>query len=76
MRSVHLRTQKTRAMVRAGYLDGAPAMPMGDGARQSQGVLSGPALQALKLKVVQAMIVWDLVFAKWEQDEQTDTVTV
>ena len=54
--------QKTVAMVRDGHLSGAPGVPKGSGARK--GPLSGPALQALKLKAFQAMVVWDLMIAE------------
>ncbi len=57
-------------MERDGYLEGVPKMPLNNEAQELQGLVSGPALQALKLKVFQAMIVWDLIIAMQEQSEQ------
>ena len=68
--------QRTSAMVLDGYLEGAPDLAADNEARHLQGLVSGPALQALKLKVFQAMIVWDLIIAMWEQSEQAKRLPV
>ena len=62
-------------MVHDGYLEGVPELPLNNEAQQLQGLVTGPALQALKLKVFQAMVVWDLIIAMQEQKEQAERLS-